>query len=64
MSSCAICLNPMGDIHDTHNGEPYIEARVCSICNDIYVIPMRLKLMIKNLKNRRENLKEAFKHVE
>lgn len=37
---CAICNTPY--LGYGHNGQPVSPGRVCSMCNDLHVIPARL----------------------
>jgi hypothetical protein len=53
---CSICSEPVDGIHPEtgevywtggHNAEPVNDGRCCTVCNDMVVIPSRIKLMAK-----------------
>jgi hypothetical protein len=45
---CVICTGPIEGYG--HNAAPVKPGRCCSICNDIHVIPARLRAMYKQEK--------------
>jgi hypothetical protein len=42
---CVSCGAIINTIHESHNGYPFIEGRVCGTCNVERVIPARLRQM-------------------
>ena len=41
--TCKICGEEIAnDIHNQHNGEPLVNGTVCSLCNSMFVIPVRI----------------------
>jgi hypothetical protein len=39
---CGYCTDIINSVHDRHNGEPLVSDWVCTQCNGLMVIPMRL----------------------
>ena len=48
IQTCSICHGPIAGWG--HNAQPVKDARCCDICNDIYVIPYRLALIMDKRK--------------
>jgi len=42
---CTSCGTTIETVHDSHNGFPLVEGRVCGTCNVERVIPARLRQM-------------------
>jgi hypothetical protein len=42
---CTSCGTTIETIHDSHNGFPLVDGRVCGTCNAERVIPARLSQM-------------------
>lgn len=43
---CKICLASFRTSVHSHNGQPFVDGRVCQKCNDDIVIPYRIYLML------------------
>jgi hypothetical protein len=45
---CEICARRILSIHQRHNGQPVVGGWVCGVCNDVHVIPSRVKVFLNN----------------
>ena len=51
IAGCAICGVSMDNILDRHNAMPIADGWCCTVCNDVRVIPQRVKEFLEHSKS-------------